>query len=200
MKKIWMVMFIFLAIECVYGQNERKHYFGACYSFGACFYKDFTYNLIEKELDGKNYHSAGLEYRYRFREKTELGLGLMWGLNQLNDRRFYYDKHNYNYLITPVNVLSIPVSVKYHFQKYFFIGGGPCLNYHPWFENWKWGIGLELNFGIEYVFQSGLTISVTPRGQINMLNLSGNKNSSGIEKDILSQIGIGIGLGYKFGK
>jgi len=199
MKKIWMLMVIFCTVEYVHGQNEKKHYFGVRYSYGACFFKDGMFS--EKQLDGKTYHSAGFDYSYRFWENTELGLGLMWAVNLLDDRRHIFNPNGNPNIetTTSVNALSIPVYVK-HSQKYFFIGGGPCLNYHPWFDNWTWGIGFELNVGLQYVFKSGLTVFVSPRGQINMLNLSGNENIKGIKKDVLSQLGISIGLGYKFGK
>jgi len=63
---------------------------------------------------------------------------------------------------------------------------------------YKWGVGFDIQAGIEYIFKSGITISVTPRGQWNWLNVTGVENSYGM--DVLSQLGVNIGVGYKFGK
>ncbi len=205
-----MLMVVFCMVACVYGQNERKHYFGLQYLTGACNYHSSSSGIgSSQKYDGTNYYGMGLEYRYRSSENTELCFGITATVNNMGFTSTYSWHQttpwgsgggtNTSYYDDQFFMFSLPIHFEHHFLKYFFIGGGPSLNIHP-SKGYKWGVGLEINVGAEYMFKSGLTVSISPRGQWNWLNISGNEDSFDVGMDILSQIGINFGLGYRFGK
>ena len=200
MKKICMLFVILYTFGCVYGQNERKHYAGLHYSFGACNHYRSRFSS-SKEYNGTNYYGIGVDYKYRYLESSELSLGIIATVNNmiLTSTIKCCNGAGTNILYNGDSffIFSFPVHFKYHFPKYFFIGGGPCLNIHP-SMGYKRGVGIEVNAGAEYVFKSGLSVLISPRWQRNWLNFNGSGDSMGM--DTLSQIGVNIGLGYKFGK
>ena len=209
MKKIATLTIIFCTFGCVYGQNEKKHYIGVHYPYGACRYH---YSSIKnnswKEFDGKNYCGFGFDYKYRSSEISELCLGVAVTINKVdmtstnigwgNGRTYTSDD---SYIIT-----SLPVHLRFHFLKYLFAGGDPCLNYHSKNVGTRWGLGIGITAGAEYVFKSGLAISFTPRAQWNGLDIFKNRDpfvnngNIGILTDKMFQMGFNIELGYKFGK
>ena len=190
-------MIVFCVIGKVHGQSERKHYFGAHYLLGYHNYNSSSVKLgSSKEYEGTSYYGLGLDYRYRFSENTELCLGISATINkmvltssQIGGSTSYYDD--------ALPIFSLPVHFRHYFSNYFFIGGGPCLNIHQ-SMGYKGGIGIEINAGVEYVFKSGLTVSVSPRVQWNLLSVFGNEDPFNANMDILSQMGVNIGLGYSF--
>jgi len=211
MKRFLMLVVVLNTIGWVYGQNESKHYFGAHYLIGSCDYHSSSFGIgSSKEYNGTNYFGLGFDYRFWGSEKTELCFGITATVNKmiLTSSHSWQQQTpwgsgggtNTSYYDEGFVIFSLPIHFKHHFFKYFFIGGGPCLNIHQ-SMGYKWGLGLEVNAGVEYVFKSGLTVSVTPRGQWNWLNFLGEVDTFGNgSMDILSQKGINIGLGYRFGK
>lgn len=210
MKKIWMLLVISCMIVCVYGQNERMHYFGAQYLIGVCNYHSGSVGIGASEIyDGTSYYGMGIAYRYRKSEKTELCLGVTATVNKMGLTSSHSWQQttpwgsgggtNTSYYDDQLYMISLPVHFRFHFLKYFFIGGGPCLNIHQ-SKGYKWGVGLEINVGAEYMFKSGLTVSFSPRGQWNWLKKFDKGDSWGMGMDKLSQIGGSFGLGYRFGK
>ena len=208
MKKILMLIIVSYTIANVYGQSEQKHYFGAHYLFGTCNYHNGSFGIgSSKEYDGTKYFGLGFDYRFWSDEKTEFCFGITATVNKML-LTYSYGWHqqtqwgsgggtNTSYYDEGFVIFSLPVHVKRHFLKYLFIGGGPCLNIHP-SMGYKWGLGVEINAGMEYIFKSGLTVSLTPRAQWNWLNVSGNGDDFGMEMDILSQKGVNLGVGYRF--
>jgi len=201
MKRIWMLIVVFYTIGYVYGQDEGNHYFGVYYLLGTCNYSYSNTGFSSESYDGKNYYGLGLDYRYWRSENIEISLGIA---TTKNKKVLTYTQYPIiggggtmtSYYNEDFVMLSLPVHFKYHFLKYFFIGGGPNLNILP-----SIGAGVEINAGIEYnIFKSGLTVSVTPRWQLNWLYISSEGNSFIVGMDRLSQIGVNIGLGYRFGK
>jgi len=198
-KRTWILVIVLYTIgHVVYGQNEEKHYFGAQYLYGACKYHSGSSG---KQYDGTYYFGLSFDFRFRYTEKTEISLGLTATLNKIDLNGYAWGGNGGGggsyYFEERFGLLSLPVQFKYHFLNYFFIGGGPCLNMHMTNTN-KWGFGLEINGGMEYVFKSGITISLTPRRQWNWVNPYGDEYFFGIDSNIVSQTGVNIGLGYRF--
>ena len=200
MKRIWIVIAIFCTLVNVHSQNEKKHYFGVNYLFGSCEYKGVGLGGLyssSTELNGTSYFGLGLDYRYRYSENTELCYGITATINKISSKIPWSSGPSYpdgNFAI-----FSLPVHLKYHFLNHFFLGGGPCLNIHP-SRGYKSGLGFEINAGAEYAFKSGLILSVSPHVKRNFLCIFGDMDYGHDGKETLSQIGISIGLGYKFGK
>ena len=152
MKKIWMLMVVLHTIGYVYGQNDSKHCFGVQSLLGSCNYHGYQYRsagFSRSDYEGTNYYGLGLCYRYRYSEKNELCFGITTTFNNMIENHTSWGSSTSSHNVTAV-MFSFPVQFKQNFQKYFFIGGGPCLNIHPnMVLKEKWSIGLEANAGIE---------------------------------------------------
>lgn len=184
-------------------QVENIHYIGAHYSYGKAVYSKDTYKLTNnRQYDGKDYFTLGIDYTYKTSETIDLGIGFSGTIVSLQlentvilpgeTRDAYYDES--------FTILSVPVYLKYHFGKYFYLSPGLSFNYHP-SRGYKWGVGGFAAIGFEYVLFPNVSLSIAPHIQLNILS-SGKRdnddyNYSGFE-DKMTLIGGKIGIGYKF--
>ena len=204
MKKIWALALVFCTFGYVSGQDKKKHYLGAYYSYGACIYNYTTSSLFpSNQYKGKNYYGFGLDYKYQGKENYELCLGLGMTSNNIDViHRKYFEPESGPY-DDIFFIVSLPVLLRFHFLKYLFAGGGPCLNHHS--VGSQWGLGIVVIAGAEYMFKSGLTVSLSPKWQWNWIDVFKDKrsfdnNNFGEFMEKMSQLGFSIGVGYKFGK
>jgi hypothetical protein len=187
-KRVGIFLVFFCTINYAHGQ-EKKYYIGAHYSFGSHNYWEDNASVGSySKQEGTNYFDIGFDYKYRTSENMEILLGLTATLYSYRESTAYSKDAQYEKSFA---VFSLPIHVKLHFLRYFFIGGG--FNFSKSirrvYSN-KGGIGFELNAGAEYSFKSGLAVSVTPLKQWDFFNLP---------SDTFTQQGISIGVGYRFG-
>jgi hypothetical protein len=182
-------------IAGLYGQEKKKHYVGGHFSYGKANYSaDRWDSSSNKEYTGKDYFTLAIDYAYRTSENTEFCLGLSATLMKMDfENTVYWNRFSYTY-DDSFGIFSIPVGMKYYVGKYFYGSAGLSFNYHP-YKGYRWGLGGFVNIGAEYTFKSGLSLSVAPQVQGNILSL-GNSPSS-IE-ETLTQIGFNTGIGYRF--
>ena len=193
-------MFITDIINAQTEQNipQGKHYLGTHYLLGTCNYHNRSFGVgLSKEYDGTSYYGSGVDYRYRYSEKNELCLGIRATVNKMTSTSSHRSRSGKTGDV--LYIFSLPIHFRHHFFQYFFISGGPCVNIHS-NMGYNWGIGLEATAGLEHTFKSGLTLSISPMGQWNWLNFLGAEDSFSVGMDTLSQVGLNIGLGYRFGK
>ncbi len=196
-KLIPVFVFLYGGIGILYGQVERENYLGIRYSYGACDYSRggaVFGSLAMKDYKGKDFYILGLDYAHRTSKHLDLLLGFTFINNKLTIKSIGSSSTSDNQLF----IFSFPVHLKYHFLKYLFIDGGFCVNVHPSL-GYKWGAGVGIGVGGEYMFSSGITVSIYPFMQWDLLNFNIGRRSESIGGiDIMSQKGIGIGLGYQF--
>jgi hypothetical protein len=201
MKKIIVLLIIIGGTIHAYAQNEKNKYLGGYISIGSISYSDGAkYGLdVYKDYAGKNYLTMGFDYHHRNSEVFEVCTGIAVTSNNmdyLSTSYFESNGHTSEYAET-FFILSAPFHLRAHFLQYLFVDGGVCLNYHP-NKGYTWGVGSSLGFGAEYVFESGITVSLSPMMQWNYLNFSNKFTGGDSEMDKLIQKGINIGVGYRF--
>lgn len=203
MKKYLILTLLIIAALKLEAQVGNKHYLGTHYSYGKAIYSKGTYKLTNnRQYEGKDYFTFGIDYTYRTSETTDLGIGLSGTIVSLylentvilpgETRNAHYDES--------FTILSVPVYLKYHFGKYFYLNPGLSFNYHP-SRGYTWGVGGFAGIGFEYTLFSSVSLSIAPQIQLNILS-SGKRdnddyNYSGFE-DKVTLIGGKIGIGYKF--
>jgi hypothetical protein len=181
-------------IAGLYGQEKKKHYVGGHFSYGKANYSaSKMLDSKTKGYTGKYYSSLAIDYAYKPLENIEFCLGLSATLVRMKykDPHYFYARAPYD---NSFGLFSVPIGIKYYFGKYLYTNAGLSFNYHPYME-YTWGLGGFAGIGAEYTFKSGLSFSIAPQLQGNILSL-GNSPSS-IE-ETLTQIGFNTGIGYRF--
>jgi len=154
----------------------NKHYFGFNITPGIGKYIG-RYSSTWDE----NYFGVGVEYTNRL-DNTEVGAGL---------------------IISNETSISVPFTAKKYLGEYIFIGISMMAGYDLKEESLC--IGTVFMIGLEYVFENGFSLSLTPNLRYSLTNLTGNKdnpNSQGVIVDTsiktLQHVGATIGIGYRF--
>ncbi len=200
MKKYLLIIALISIATILSAQEQKKYYLGGSFSYGKSSYSSSRSSYSNnKDYTGKDYFSLAFDYAYRTSNVTELCIGLSATLHRQNFMSTTYMSgysNSYNY-DDSFGVFSVPVCIKYHFGKYLYAKGGASLNYHP-YSGYSWGIGGLASFGAEYTFKSGLTFSISPLAQLNLLGLGSSDNMDSIFDEKLTQLGVNIGIGYRF--
>ncbi|PID69280.1 MAG: hypothetical protein CR989_02520 [Flavobacteriales bacterium] len=156
--------------------------------------------LSSKELDGgASYdNSNSYEFGFKYLKKLSNKLSVETGINFIRAKV----KITPEFMGTPVNssqedlkLVSIPFYVNYCFGKYFYINGGPTLDFQKGEKSFdsQSGIGYSLGVGGKYNFKNFL-IYINPNFKRHSL-ISFEKEN---HYQKLTQFGIQIGIGYKF--
>ncbi len=86
--------------------------------------------LLQKKLDGgpstelNTGLSAGLQYGRKLTDKLHLLTGLNWYHNRVSVTPAFYPDIERTTTKHPLNLLYIPVHLKYDLSRYFFVNGG----------------------------------------------------------------------------
>lgn len=196
---ISVIVLIYFGIDHMVGQTGKQNYLGMHFSFGTCDYSRggaVVGALTFKNYEGNNFKSLGFDYARRTSKNLDLCLGVVIMSNSLTVSTSGLNSSGSN-SDELFFMFSLPVHLKYHFLKYLFVDGGLCANIHPSL-GYKWGAGVGLSAGVEYVFTTGISVSLYPFIQWNALNIGGSQGESIGGIDQLSQKGIRIGAGYRF--
>jgi hypothetical protein len=174
MKKI----IILLAATCfsiieLSGQDNKKNLISSYSSFGTSFY-GILKNYGGFSYDTKFFYTIGLDYSRAFSKRWNLCGGLEYTNNIMTasspeDRRKLFKAN--------LTLVTIPVLLRYHFGKLFFVNGGGFFNIvakehvhdTPYAGEYHVGVlfGLGLGAGFEHEFNSGLTLSLNPFAKWN---------------------------------
>lgn len=144
-----------------------------------------------KDYKSKDYFTLAIDYAYSTSPNTEFITGLSATLVKMDFTNTVYGKDNFSYTYDDsFGIFSVPVGLRYYFGKYFSVNAGVNVNYHP-YMGYEWGFGGFTGLAAHYSFKSGLSFSLAPQVQLNMLDLSNFDEK-------LTQIGFNIGVGYRF--
>jgi hypothetical protein len=123
---------------------------------------------------------TGLEYgKYKFRVESYRGPGMPVNISSAN-----------------AELLTIPVTVRAVFLKYFFINAGGLCGIH--ISNQKEpsnqsGLGLMAGLGARYAFKNGLSLMINPYMRIhNLIHFGEGRNGA-----YLLENGVRFGAGYR---
>lgn len=195
--KYLFVLTLFLCSLFCQGQ-EKKHGLGLSYGFGEGDIGSGRDGVGGVGLIGKSIRLVGLNYWYGFNKHLQLETGI------------HYLKHKYTvaYPFHPPNtkaptdhqvqLISLPIKLKYEIGKYFFFNGGFDIDIdiskHTRFENTDLtGIGVGAGLGIQYPFENGLGIYINP--QFDLRNLS---SLSRYDQKVFRAGLVSFGLNYRF--
>lgn len=192
MKKTISIVLLLFIISGVYGQEQKRYYLGGHFSYGKANYSSNRFESTNsKEYKGKDYFTLSLDYAYKTSENTEFITGLSATLVKMDFASTYYWNNSGSYTYDDTfGIFSVPVGLRYYFGKYFSANVGVNVNYHP-YMGYSWGFGGFGGLAAHYSFKSGLSFSLAPQIQFNMLDLSNFDEK-------LTQIGFNIGIGYRF--
>ncbi len=191
MKFLLALIIILISLECYSQQsNELRTYFGIMDS-----------KLLRNEsLDGgasydnENTYELGVKYLRKLTSK----LSLETGINYLSTKV----KITPSFTGTTVNsrqedlkLISIPIYANYSFGKYFFLNGGPILDFQNSTESFdtQSGIGYGIGLGGKYDFDKFL-IYLNPNFKRHSVIPFEKEN----HHQKLTEFGIQLGVGYKF--
>lgn len=192
MKRQTLIILFLSIITGIYGQEQKKYYLGGHFSYGKANYSASRYTFMNpKDYEGKDYFNITIEYAYRTSKNTEFITGLSATLVKMDFTNTVYGRDNFSYTYDDsFGIFSVPIGLRYYFGKYFYVNAGISVNYHP-YMGYNWGFGGFAGIAAEYTFKSGLSISIAPQAQLNMLDLSNFDEK-------LTQIGLNLGVGYRF--
>ena len=202
-KKAFMLLAATLFCVCMYSQDlfsSKKN----SISFIVTPPKPFSGFLYDYKgsIDGggsydeKKYFNVGLEYLRNIYPNLYVGGGVTYSHYKINTSPAYSPGIDMSSTSHKLNILSVPVTVKYKFLKYFFVNGGGVFNFRlskvkeGYFNYDDNKFGLHFGLGGEYTFRNNISVGVSPYFQIN--NLSGNRTM-----DFYSG-GVRLFTGYNF--
>jgi len=197
----------------IYSQTAKKNLMGVHFSFGDGIY--MTNKDGAGDYDIKYYYSIGLDYSRVLSKR----------LNLLSGLEYTYT----NMMITPaytggekeptsskdhLTLTTIPVQLKYHFGKFFYLNGGMFFNIlantsEDWMVKSRDGeyrlthnvgmlLGCGFGIGFEHEFASGFVLSLNPYVRWNGIGGVGSFYSTRLTGYHFLQGGVSLGVGYEF--
>jgi hypothetical protein len=189
-----MKRFILLFFICVsagaYGQAGKPHGVNVYFSYGDN--QDFKLKSSDGDIGGykgKYYCGASLEWVQKLSTRWDFCTGLAYTFNRTDYRAGGLSGTPDNLIYTAsfrsenLQLFSIPFLFKVHFGNYFFANGGVSLHL---INATAFGVGPKIGVGFEYVFDSGLTVSLNPYAEWVISS-----------RHLLHQ-GARVGIGYRF--
>ena len=184
------LVILIITIQC-YSQNSNE--FRIYYGFSE------SELLRNQDLDGtgstnlNNFSEFGVRYLRQIKNNFSIELGL----NYLNVEESITSAPA-DFPITRfenIEIISIPIYANYTFWKYLFVNGGPIIDFQisDNSSDSQAGIGYSLGFGGKYDFDNFL-IFINPNYKRHAVMPFEKENY--YQK--LTELGIQIGLGYKF--
>ena len=217
-----MKKFIFLLLFCscmidLSAQSEKKNQIGTHFAVGFGGYGPIRLEGAPS-YHTKYYYSIGLDYSRQIAKHWDICSGLEYTYNNMTASPPPYPMRERPSWPANLTLVTVPVQLKYHIGKMFYINSGIFLNIiaNERMEAWGFGdsgwysldkenknsvamlLGFGIGIGLEHQFPSGLTLSLNPQARFNGI---GNKIS--LQSDAMSnykylQAGASFGVGYKF--
>ncbi|MCE4564533.1 porin family protein [Maribellus sp. CM-23] len=170
--------------------NELKVYYGIAHSK----------ILVNKDLNGAPGYDNDNTYEFGFKYLNKLTerFGIETGINYLHSRVEItpaFTGTPVNSHFENLNLLSIPILANYTFGKYFFVNGGPLIDFQlsdASFDSQS-GIGYSLGIGAKYHFDRFL-IFLNPNFKRHALIPFTKEDYP----QKLTEWGLQLGIGYTF--
>jgi hypothetical protein len=216
MKRIIIVFVFCCTVISTYAQYGKKNLIGTYFVLGT---DSYTFPGTEGggRYNAKYYYSTGLDYSRMLSKRWDFCTGMK------------YTRSNMSVTPAPgipgaprdfnLKLATIPVQMKYHFGKFFYINGGLLFNiiakssdevlappYRGPTHDVNLLLGCVLGVGFEYELSSGITFSLNPSVTWNGIeNVNGGESflkflqkEGNIQYARYLQGGVSFGIGYKF--
>ena len=204
-----------LLAQNAYNQTDKKNFVGTHFSFGNGVYT--TSKVGGGAYDTKFYYSVGLDYSRVLLKNLDLCSGLEYthinimvtpAFTGIEEGRTPHKEHL-------TFTTTVPVQLKYHFGKFFYLNGGLFFNIlaktsEDWTVKSRDGeyrsthnvgmlLGYGLGIGFKYEFSSGIVVSLNPNVRWNGIGGLGSPfQFTQLKGYHFLQGGASLGIGYKF--
>ena len=214
LKTALIVLLAIFVIQNIYSQTDKKNLIGAHFSFGDGVYSTNMVGVGGYET--KYYYSIGLDYSRELSKRLDLCSGLKYTYVSMMVTPVYTGgeeertPHKEHFTLTT----TIPVQLKYHFGKFFYLNGGMFFNIlsrtsEDWSVKSRDGqyrathnlgmlLGCGFGVGFEHEFGSGIVVSLNPYIRWNGIGGVGSFYFTQLTGYYFLQSGISLGVGYKF--
>jgi len=186
-KAILLSLFVYCLTINAYCQSVPKNRIGVHFYPGVVSYK------IAVKIGDYNTYANGIGIDYSRLSLSNTHWDFSTGLSYVFRRKIHPDA---------IRMVTIPVELKYHLGKLFFINGGMMMNisdktpHYPMSkERFELFFGFGLGVGIEYEFSSGFTLSLNPSARY--YGKLDDELFTYMRRPFLHS-GVNIGAGYKF--
>lgn len=173
------------------------------------------YDFVDSELffgeegigsyENTNSYEIGLRYLRKMSKNFSVETGINFFKSQVSfiSPKTMADEVRKVYKLADLRLISIPIYANYSFGKYFYINGGPSLDFQIGQGDYRAprsGLGFSVGAGAKYSFNN-FVIYVSPNFKINTLvrfkkERCYNGQCSGNQR--LIQRSFQVGVGYKF--
>lgn len=204
MKKVATIVLFLLIIGCLSAQesaiSSKAGKIGISFaSFGTNEVVRFTVLDGDATYKPDFFYALGIHYVYPLRSH----LGLEAGIEYVSHRTRVIPNIHPLIFIEPyrekISFVSIPISVRADFLKYFFVQGGMLLNIDgssDLFVHNQSGLGVLAGLAFQYQFDMGISVFVNPYTKLHSL-LPFQKSRY---HQRLWESGFRIGISYDLGK
>jgi hypothetical protein len=196
MKKIFTIMLSLVLCIVAHSQDVKKNTIGTHFAYGASEYFSFPGLTGAGGYTGKGYYSIGIDYSRRLSDRWEFCSGLTYAYHNMritgdgdgSGRYSYSHKQDFR-------MITIPLQMKYHFWKYFYVNGGLFVSEFSEVgeEELGAGLGIGVGAGAEYEFKTGIMVTLSPYLRWNVTTIGYYWHFYN-----LLQQGVAVGIGYKF--
>jgi len=212
MKRILITIAVCFSVITSYGQTEKKNLIGTHFALGGGEY--LTRMDGGGSYDTKYYYGFGLDYSRMLSKRLDLCSGFEYQYSKMTGTpALEVDLAPFN---ENLKLATIPVMLKYHFWKYFYVNGGLLFNVAARIgsehrvggptKNLNMFLGCGIGVGFRYEFNSGFMLTVNPSIRCNGLEnaektesfLGFLKAPGKIDGYQFFQSGVSLGIGYKF--
>lgn len=207
------IMLLFFA-DSVYSQNDKKNLMGIHLASGSGVFG--ISGIGAGDYDTKYYLSIGLDYSRILSERWDLCSGLEYTYISMEVTPVYTGieeeriPHKEHVTLTA----TVPVQMKYHFGKSFYLNGGMFFNIlaktsqdivtksrdgeYRSTNNVGMLLGCGFGVGFEHEFDSGIVFSLNPYVRWNGIGGIGSFYFTQSTNYRFLQGGVNLGIGYKF--
>ena len=170
-KCLLSLVLVFIFAFSVYSQDNGPSLRGR--SVGITFSSFGENDLVRFEDDlvgfhgttGRRFYTLGLDYLVALNKTFDLETGLEYSRhNMMVDPNLPPSMDRPEYPVY-LNVLTVPVSARINFLKYFFFSAGGMLNLDisgSGGSDSQTGLGAMVSLGVKYNFEAGISVFINP--------------------------------------
>lgn len=119
----------------------------------------------EASYSGDNYYSLGINYLRSINQWLELETGLEYSRHTIIITSAFNPNIDISSQKTKLSIVSIPLSLRANFLKFFFVNGGLFIDINPSVSqrvDSQTGIGAMFGLAIKYDFNFGASVFINP--------------------------------------